>query len=234
MAFLRISVLALVATAACQCTAFQQLPLPFPARSVLVSLSSRTTATTTLLQSTESSSSENKETKPAAAEAAMVSVETVLKDNYPAFHKLLIKNERIFDTLANDFGDSGYTIFAPSDAAFEALGEKKRAQLEDPRNLETAQKTGLYHVIATEPLSLSTLNREDWTVPKVSILCREQHGMNFCHFYSLTNFIDSSIFSTRPQKVFLHSNLVPLSQWVEKFPLVDSKRKQKVVSFVVW
>ena len=96
----------------------------------------------------------------------MVSMEQVLKDNYPSFYSLLSKNENIFNQLEEAYADTGYTIFAPNEAAFEALGDKKRLQLEDPRNLETAQKMGLYHVVVNEALTLTQLNREDWTVPK--------------------------------------------------------------------
>lgn len=112
-----------------------------------------------------SSTTENANDKD--KKANKVSVETILKDNYPSFYSLLNKNENIFQQLDEDFGqDDGYTIFAPTDAAFQNLGEKKRLQLKDPRNLETAQKIGLYHVIAGEQLGYTQLNREDWTVPK--------------------------------------------------------------------
>lgn len=94
-----------------------------------------------------------------------LSVENVLKDKYPNFYSLLNKNENIWDQLEKDYGETGYTIFAPNFDAFAELTDKQRKQLQDPRNLETAQKMGLYHVVG-EPLSITKLNREDWTVPK--------------------------------------------------------------------
>lgn len=111
---------------------------------------------------TPSSSSAKDPPKPVAA----VTVERVLQDNYPEFHSLLSKNEKIFSQLENDFGENGYTIFAPNSEAFKNLSQKQRQQLEDPRNLETAQKMGLYHIVQGEAISLTQLNREDWTVPK--------------------------------------------------------------------
>ena len=145
--------------------AFQIAPTP-------AALSKCTRATTS---SVYSSSEKGNEQSPSSASAAAkdgpapvpaVTVERVLQDNYPEFHSLLSKNENIFSQLENDFGDNGYTIFAPNSQAFENLSPKQRQQLEDPRNLETAQKMGLYHVVSDEAISLTQLNREDWTVPK--------------------------------------------------------------------
>ena len=93
-------------------------------------------------------------------------MERVLKDNYPDFHALLSQNENIFRLLEEDLSENGYTIFAPNAQAFVELTEKQKMQMKDPRNLETTQKMGLYHVIPNEALSLTDLNREDWTVPK--------------------------------------------------------------------
>lgn len=136
--------------------AFQSAPLPFHARTVIYS-----------------SSDTGSEKAPASAPAqdppepvAAVTVERVLRDNYPEFHSLLSKNENIFSQLDNDFGENGYTIFAPNSEAFDNLSQKQRQQLDDPRNLETAQKMGLYHIVQDEAISLTQLNREDWTVPK--------------------------------------------------------------------
>lgn len=100
-----------------------------------------------------------------SSETAPITMESVLRENYPEYHKLLSKNEKLLQELEGD-NKNGFTLFAPSSAAFQALGEKKLAQLEDPRNLETAQKMGLCHVIPAETLSFTDLNREDWTVPK--------------------------------------------------------------------
>lgn len=94
-----------------------------------------------------------------------ISMESLVRDNYPDFYKLLTKNENIFQQLEKDHGGC-YTIFAPNAQAFENLGEKRRMQLDDPRNVETAQKMGLYHIVGGEALSITNLNREDWTVPK--------------------------------------------------------------------
>lgn len=55
------------------------------------------------------------------------------------------------------------TIFAPNEAAFEALGEKKAAQIDDPRNLEIREKMGSYHIVVGEAISAVELRTEDWT-----------------------------------------------------------------------
>ena len=72
-------------------------------------------------------------------------MEMFLNQKYPAFMQLL-SNQDIWKELST--GDGGYTIFAPSNKAFDKLGEKKLLQLNDPRNLETTEKIGRYHAIA--------------------------------------------------------------------------------------
>ncbi|CAB9525048.1 expressed unknown protein [Seminavis robusta] len=122
-----------------------------------------TSSCTRLWSSSSSSESDNTQQE----QQQSVTIESVIQDNYPEFYSLLSKNENVFTQLQDAYDDSsGYTIFAPNSAAFAALEDKKRQQLDDPRNLETAQKMGLYHIVAEEALSMTQLNREDWTVPK--------------------------------------------------------------------
>ena len=66
--------------------------------------------------------------------------------------------ELVETTLAKQLqgAEDGVTIFAPSEAAFEALGEKKRAQLKDVRNEETVGQIAAYHCIA-EPVTKEKL-----------------------------------------------------------------------------
>lgn len=100
----------------------------------------------------------------ADSEVESVDVESFIADNYPEFHSLLSKNPGIWKEMSE--ASNGYTIFAPNSQAFEDLGDKKRRQIEDPRNLETAQKLGLYHVVSVEPVSSMRLRTEDWTKPR--------------------------------------------------------------------
>jgi len=65
------------------------------------------------------------------------SIEGFLKENYPEFATILLPNEDVWRALKKA---EGYTIFAPNNAAFEKLGDKKRKQLTDPRNGETTEK----------------------------------------------------------------------------------------------
>lgn len=87
------------------------------------------------------SSSDDEEKKPFDTRV----MEMFLNQKYPAFMQLL-SNQDIWKELST--GDGGYTIFAPNNAAFDNLGEKKLLQLNDPRNLETTEKIGRYHAIA--------------------------------------------------------------------------------------
>jgi uncharacterized surface protein with fasciclin (FAS1) repeats len=95
----------------------------------------------------------------------VVNTEKFLKLKYPDFYDLMCKNQNIWRTL-KESNDSGYTLFVPNAKAFEDLGDKKRGQLEDVRNLETAQKVGAYHVVPTEKLTATQLFTEDWTGPR--------------------------------------------------------------------
>ena len=52
--------------------------------------------------------------------------------------------------------ERGYTIFAPNEAAFKALGDKKCEQLEDIRNEEMVEKIAAYHCI-DEPVTADQL-----------------------------------------------------------------------------
>lgn len=78
---------------------------------------------------------------------SLLTVKSFLKDNYPGFNAILELNDSIWKALAG-VEEGGFTIFAPSATALQALGESKQKQLLDPRNLETTQKVGAYHVIA--------------------------------------------------------------------------------------
>ena len=87
-------------------------------------------------------------------------LETFMATKFPVFHSLLSKDDTIYKGLRTS--TNGYTFFAPNAQAFENLGEKKRTQLKDPRNLETVQKMAAYHVIATEAVDEVRLRTEDW------------------------------------------------------------------------
>jgi uncharacterized surface protein with fasciclin (FAS1) repeats len=98
------------------------------------------------------------------AAATSSTLQELLKEEFPAFYALLSMNgDELWKEIA---ASSGCTIFAPSDTAFDNLGEKKLLQLKDARNEETAKKMGLYHVVVTEAVSAAKLRTEDWTGPK--------------------------------------------------------------------
>lgn len=61
-------------------------------------------------------------------------VEDYLAKNYPSCSALLAKNGDAMKKVIK--ADAGFTIFVPNEAAFAALGEKRRSQLDDIRNAE--------------------------------------------------------------------------------------------------
>jgi uncharacterized surface protein with fasciclin (FAS1) repeats len=88
------------------------------------------------------------------AETPGAELETYLKEQYPSFMAVLSPNEKAMKALMES--ESGFTIFCPNKEAFESLGEKKREQLEDIRNVETTDNIGSYHIIC-EPVTATDL-----------------------------------------------------------------------------
>lgn len=86
-----------------------------------------------------------------------------LSKKYPEFYSILSQNVEV-DKVLN--ADGAITVFAPNAQAFANLSDKRRAQLGDPRNLETVEKIAAYHVVADEVVPATRLFQEDWTVPK--------------------------------------------------------------------
>mmetsp|Transcript_41064 Transcript_41064/g.86145 ORF Transcript_41064/g.86145 Transcript_41064/m.86145 type:complete len:211 (+) Transcript_41064:76-708(+) len=81
-------------------------------------------------------------------------VEEFIAANYPSCSNLLSKNGDSMKAIVK--ADVGFTIFAPNEAAFIELGEKKLAQLGDVRNDEVTEKIVSYHVIL-EPVTADEL-----------------------------------------------------------------------------
>lgn len=78
--------------------------------------------------------------------ANMGELERFIYAYYPSFHFLLTTSEDEALKVLRD--SSNYcTIFAPLEEVFQKMGEKKVAQLGDPRNMETAMKIAAYHVV---------------------------------------------------------------------------------------
>lgn len=96
-------------------------------RSFIVSSSS-------LLSSTSSSDDD--------ASSSSSGLTDYLASNYPSFYSLLKKSDEL-SKLIEKKSSTELTLFAPTEEAFEKLGSKKLSQLNDPRNLETAEKIGM-------------------------------------------------------------------------------------------
>jgi uncharacterized surface protein with fasciclin (FAS1) repeats len=88
-------------------------------------------------------------------------LQAFLTKEYSAFAKFLSLNAGIWERLDKE---SAVTVFVPTNAAFDKLGEKRLRQLRDVRNEEIAQKIGLYHVVVGDAVSAARLRTEDWTV----------------------------------------------------------------------
>ncbi len=91
--------------------------------------------------------------RPATRLYNTAEVEACLNDEFPSFAALVFQNEELWRGLRDG---SGYTVLAPNEAAFNALDEKRRAQLKDPRNGEVVEQIGAYHVIS-DPVSKDDL-----------------------------------------------------------------------------
>eukprot|EP00584_Thalassiosira_punctigera_P025577 CAMPEP_0172553948 /NCGR_PEP_ID=MMETSP1067-20121228/52494_1 /TAXON_ID=265564 ORGANISM="Thalassiosira punctigera, Strain Tpunct2005C2" /NCGR_SAMPLE_ID=MMETSP1067 /ASSEMBLY_ACC=CAM_ASM_000444 /LENGTH=208 /DNA_ID=CAMNT_0013342227 /DNA_START=56 /DNA_END=682 /DNA_ORIENTATION=+ len=81
-------------------------------------------------------------------------VDDFLAANYPSCSYLLSKTGDSLKKIIK--AEVGFTIFAPNEAAFADLGEKKREQLDDVRNDEVTEKIASYHVIL-EPVTADML-----------------------------------------------------------------------------
>ena len=81
-----------------------------------------------------------------------------LQQYYPGFFSILDMNEEVWKAIGDTADDAevGFTVFAPTNEALQALGAEKEAQLFDERNRETTEKIAAYHVIG-EPVSAEAL-----------------------------------------------------------------------------
>ena len=78
-----------------------------------------------------------------------------LAKHYPTCAALLTKNGDVMKKVIKA-DNIGFTIFAPNEAAFINLGEKKQGQLADIRNAEMSEKIVSYHIIL-EPVNSNQL-----------------------------------------------------------------------------
>jgi uncharacterized surface protein with fasciclin (FAS1) repeats len=101
-------------------------------------------------------SDEQVDSKPEQGEEERSKLDAFLEKKYKSFYKL------INDEMMKAIKQGSVTVFVPNDVAFQALGEKKLKQLEDPRNEEIREKMGSYHIMP-EPISAIELRTEDWT-----------------------------------------------------------------------
>ena len=82
-------------------------------------------------------------------------VEDYLAQNHHMFWNMILRqNESVWKKLRES--DQSSTVFAPTDEAMEALGDKKLQQLTDVRNEETVTRMGLFHAIS-EPVTAAEL-----------------------------------------------------------------------------
>lgn len=97
------------------------------------------------------------------SEKDLSNLDTFLQTNCANFYSIIAKNEDFWKVLQED-GDIDnptefrFTIFAPSNQAMaSSLTSKEQEQLKDPRNKETVDKLGLFHVISNEVVTADAL-----------------------------------------------------------------------------
>lgn len=73
-------------------------------------------------------------------------LETLIESRYPTFFSIIKGNNALWKEIQNPQVDS-YTIFCPSEDAFQNLDEKRMKQLNDYRNEETVDKICSFHVV---------------------------------------------------------------------------------------
>eukprot|EP00548_Thalassiothrix_antarctica_P002647 CAMPEP_0194130836 /NCGR_PEP_ID=MMETSP0152-20130528/1768_1 /TAXON_ID=1049557 /ORGANISM="Thalassiothrix antarctica, Strain L6-D1" /LENGTH=198 /DNA_ID=CAMNT_0038825453 /DNA_START=45 /DNA_END=641 /DNA_ORIENTATION=+ len=73
-------------------------------------------------------------------------LESILGTRYPTFYSMIKDNDGIWKEIQKPEVE-GCTIFCPSEDFFRNLDTKKRTQLKDDRNSETAEKIGTYHIV---------------------------------------------------------------------------------------
>ena len=85
-------------------------------------------------------------------------LEQFLQQEHSMFYTLLLdKNEYVWKMIRDNSGQNGAcTIFAPTNAALQALGDKKIQQLLDNRNEEVRNKMGSYHIVLDDDSVVTT------------------------------------------------------------------------------
>ena len=85
-------------------------------------------------------------------------LEQFLQQEHSMFYALLLyKNEYVWKMIReNSMINGACTIFAPTNVAMQALGEKKLQQLQDNRNEEVRNKIGSYHFILDDDTVVTT------------------------------------------------------------------------------
>jgi len=76
--------------------------------------------------------------------ADMSAVRKLLEAEYPHFDEIVGQNDYMWKQLSDA---KSFTIFVPNQKAYADLGAQKQEQLQDPRNLETTNKIGLFHAV---------------------------------------------------------------------------------------
>jgi uncharacterized surface protein with fasciclin (FAS1) repeats len=80
-----------------------------------------------------------------SGDSQLLVVKEYIQKYYPKFYQILDKNAAIWKALGSN---EGFTVFCLSDASLDSsITPKQWEQLMDPRNLETTEKMGAYHVI---------------------------------------------------------------------------------------
>ncbi len=94
-----------------------------------------------------------------AANAPKSIVETASNDEQFSTLVSLLSSAGLVETLSDL--NRNFTVFAPTNAAFERLGQRRLDELTNPRNVEQLRDVLLYHVVAGKLLSSDIASLEE-------------------------------------------------------------------------
>lgn len=132
-------------------------------------------------QSTQESRPGSTTSEPAAAPASegvtTAQTQTIVavastNDNFSTL-KAALEAAELTDTLA---GQGPFTVFAPTNAAFEALGKEKVEALLKPENKETLIKVLTYHVVPGQVMSTDLKSGQTKTVEGGEVMVMVKDG----------------------------------------------------------
>lgn len=110
--------------------------------------------------------------EPTTAQSQTIVAVASTNDNFSTL-KAALEAAELTDTLA---GQGPFTVFAPTNAAFEALGKEKVEALLKPENKDKLIKVLTYHVVPGQVLSADLKSGETKTVEGGQVMVMVKDG----------------------------------------------------------